>query len=165
LRTAFILLLLFAALFSSSGMNALPTAVPNGEALAVIVNKSNPLDNVSLTELRKIFMGEQTRWPSGNRVTVVMRQPGQDERATALQLIYRMSERDFNRYFLRGTFTGETQSVPKTVAAAAGVRKFVFNVPGAIGYLRASEVDDSVKAVRVDGRAAWDASYPLRLQR
>jgi ABC-type phosphate transport system substrate-binding protein len=157
-------LLLFATLFSSSGMNALPTAVPNEEGLAIIVNKSNPIDNVSLTELRKIFMAE-TRWPSGHRVTVVMRQPGQDERATALRLIYRMSERDFNRYFLRGTFTGETQSVPNTLATAAGVGKFVFNVPGAIGYVRAGEVDDSVKVVQVDGRAPWDAGYPLKLQR
>jgi hypothetical protein len=82
-----------------------------------------------------------------------------------LRLIYRMSERDFNRYFLHGTFTGETQSVPKTLATAAGVDKFVFNVPGAIGYVRASEVDDSVKVVRVDGRAPRDGGYPLMLQR
>ncbi len=145
-------------------MKALPMAVPNEEALAIIVNKSNPIDNVSLTELRKIFMAEQTRWPNGHRVTVVMRQPGQDERATALRLIYRMSERDFNRYFLRGTFTGETQSVPKNLTTAAGVGKFVFNVPGAIGYMRASEVDDSVKVVRVDGHAPGDGGYALKLQ-
>ena len=36
MRSAFILLLLFAALFSSSGTNALPTAVSNEEALAII---------------------------------------------------------------------------------------------------------------------------------
>jgi ABC-type phosphate transport system substrate-binding protein len=145
-------------------MKAVPTAVSDDEALAIIVNKSNPITNVSLTELRKIFMAQQTRWPSGNRVTVVMREPGQDERATALRLIYRMSERDFNRYFLRGTFTGETQSVPKTLATGSSVDKFVFNVPGAIGYVRASEVDDSVKVVRVDGHAPRDVGYPLKPQ-
>jgi ABC-type phosphate transport system substrate-binding protein len=154
--------LVFVTLFSSSGMMALPPAAPDDEALAIIVNKSNPIVNVSLTELRKMFMAQQTQWASGNRVTVVMRQPGQGERATALRLIYRMSERDFNRYFLRGTFTGETQSVPKTLATAAGVAKFVFNVPGAIGYVRASEVDGSVKIVRVDGHAPWDGGYPLK---
>jgi len=167
LRAALILTALFflVALFSSSGLMALPTAVPDDEALAIIVNKSNPIDNLSLTELRKIFLAEQTRWPNGHRMTVVMRQPGQDERATVLRLIYRMSERDFNRYFLRGTFTGETQAVPKTLATAASARKFVFNVPGAIGYVRAGELDDSVKILRVDGRAPQDGGYPLKMQR
>ena len=157
-----IVLLVFVTLFSPSGMTALPPVAPDDEALAIIVNKSNPIVNVSLTELRKMFMAQQTQWASGKRVTVVMLQPGQSERATALHLIYRMSERDFNRYFLRGTFTGETQSVPKTLATAAGVAKFVFNVPGAIGYVRASEVDGSVKIVRVDGHAPRDGGYPLK---
>src|ERR1700687_4245515 len=134
LKASLIVLLLIVVLFPSGAMKALPTAVSGDEALAIIVNKSNPIDNVSLTQLRKIFMADQTRWPSGQRGTVVMRAPGQDERTAALRLIYRMSERDYNRYFLRGTFTGETQSVPKTLASAAGVGKFVFNVPGAIGY-------------------------------
>jgi ABC-type phosphate transport system substrate-binding protein len=160
-----ILLLLILMLFSPSGMKALPTLVPGGEALAIIVNKSNSIDTVSLTELRKIFTVERTRWANGNRVTVVMLQPGQEDRATALRLIYRMSERDYKRYFLRGTFTGETQSVPKTLSSAGGVAKFVVNVPGAIGYVRASEVDPSVKVVRVDGQAPWDSGYPLRLPR
>jgi phosphate transport system substrate-binding protein len=160
-----IVLLLFATLFRPNGINALPAATPDGESLAIIVNNSNPINNVSLTELRKIFTAEETRWVGGHRVTVVMREPGQAERSTALRLIYRMSERDFNRYFLRGTFTGETQSVPKTLATAAGVDRFVFNVPGAIGYVRASEVGDSVKVVRVDGRAPSDGGYPLKLPR
>ena len=165
LKASLIVLLLIVVLFPSGAMKALPTAVSGDEALAIIVNKPNPIDNVSLTQLRKIFMADQTRWPSGQRVTVVMRAPGQDERTAALRLIYRMSERDYNRYFLRGTFTGETQSVPKTLASAAGVGKFVFNVPGAIGYVLASEVDPSVKVVRVDGQAPWDGGYPLKLQR
>jgi len=41
------------------------------------------------------------------------------------------------------------------------LRKFVFNAPGAIGYLRASDVDDSVKVVRVDGRMPEEEDYRL----
>jgi hypothetical protein len=44
-----------------------------------------------------------------------------------------------------------------------GVRKFVFNVPGAIGYLRPEDVDDSVKVVRIDGHLPSDAEYPLKI--
>jgi hypothetical protein len=44
-----------------------------------------------------------------------------------------------------------------------GVRKFVFNVPGAIGYVRATDVDSSVKILRVDGRLPEDKEYSLRI--
>jgi len=36
--------------------------------------------------------------------------------------------------------------------------------PGAVGYLRASDVDNSVKVVRVNGLLPEDDGYPLRLR-
>jgi hypothetical protein len=43
------------------------------------------------------------------------------------------------------------------------VRKFIFNVPGAIGYVRLSDVDPTVKVIRIDGRLPEDKDYELRL--
>ena len=40
--------------------------------------------------------------------------------------------------------------------------RFVFNTPGAIGYVRADEVDDSVKVLAIDDLLPGDAQYPLR---
>jgi ABC-type phosphate transport system substrate-binding protein len=142
----------------------MPTTAVKGEALAIIVNKSNPIYNVSLAELRKIVLVEQTHWSNGRKITIVMREPGQVERSTVLHVIYRMSEREFTRYFLRASYTGENQTIPKTLATAAGVRKFILNVPGGIGFVRASEVDDSVKVLTVDGRAPGEGGYPLTVQ-
>jgi len=132
--------------------------------LAVIVNQSNPVENVSLAELHKIFRAERNHWPDGRRITIALREPGQPERATVLRDIYQMTERDFNRYFLQATFTGEALSAPKTLATASGVRKFVFNVPGAIGCVRADEVDETVKVIRLDGRLPGEKGYRLRLE-
>ena len=74
-----------------------------------------------------------------------------------------MNESDFSRHFLQGVFTGEVFVSPKTLASPVGVRKFVFNVPGAIGYIRASDMDSTVKAIRVDGRLPSDREYSLRV--
>jgi hypothetical protein len=52
---------------------------------------------------------------------------------------------------------------PKTLNTPVGVCKFVFNVPGAIGYVRASDVDDSVRVVRIDGHLPEDREYDLRI--
>jgi hypothetical protein len=43
------------------------------------------------------------------------------------------------------------------------VLKFVFNVPGAIGYVKASDVNDSVKVVRIDSRLPGEKDYSIRL--
>lgn len=156
-----IALLTVAPLMTGGGPTVNSLAASND--LAIIVNKSIQVDNVSLVNLRKIFLAEQKYWPNGRRVTVVMREPGQAERAAVLQQVYRMSNRDYERYFLRAEFTGEGQGGPKSVSSAAAVRKFVYNVPGAIGYVRADEVDDSVKVLRVDGRAPGESGYRLTL--
>lgn len=131
--------------------------------LAIVINLSNPIENLSMAELRKIFLGERSHWPNGRRITLVMMEPGQPERAAVLSLICQMNESDFNNHFLHGLFTGEVFVSPKTLATPVGVRKFIFNVPGAIGYLRATDVDASVKIIRIDQRIPEDKGYRLHI--
>ena len=133
------------------------------DSLAIVVNRSNPVDSLSFPELRKIFMGEQDHWSNGRRVTVVMLEPGKSERQAVLAQVYKMDEKDFNQYFLHSMFTGEVHSAPKALSSSAEVLKFVFNIPGAIGYLKASEVNDSVKVVRIDSRLPGEKDYAIRL--
>ena len=138
-------------------------AAPSKQGLAIIVNRENSIDNLSMTDLRSMFLGERSHWPNGRRITLVMMEPGQPERETLLRDVCRMSESDLRRRFLQGLLTGEVLVSPKTLSSPAGVRKFVFNVPGAIGYVRSEDVDDSVKVVRIDGHLPGDAEYPLKI--
>ncbi|HTT22611.1 MAG TPA: hypothetical protein VMG82_27025 [Candidatus Sulfotelmatobacter sp.] len=134
------------------------------QSVAIIVNPSNPVENCSFDDLRKIFLGEKSHWPNGRRITLVMLDPAQPERKVVLREIYNMSEKDLNNHFIQGVFTGGVLAPPKTLASAAEVRKFVFNVPGAIGYVKGTDVDQSVKILRIDGRLPDDKDYRLRLQ-
>ena len=158
-------------IFIVTGLLGLATAVQaqtnpppaREESLAVVVHKDNSVTNLSLVDLRKLCLAEQKHWDNGRKITVVLREPGQPAREAVLRAVYRMKESEFTRYFLQSTFTGEVGTAPKQLATAAGVRRFVFNVPGAIGFVRASELDDSVKPVRIDGLAPGEAGYPLTL--
>jgi ABC-type phosphate transport system substrate-binding protein len=134
-----------------------------GENLAIILNRANTADNLSTAELRRIFLGTRGHWNSGRRITIVMMEPGQPERAAVLHQICQMSENEFSNHFLHGLFTGEVLVSPKILATPLGVRKFVFNVPGAIGYLRISDVDASVKVVRIDERFPDEKGYPFHV--
>jgi len=136
---------------------------PEGEPLAIVVNRANPLSDVSLADLRRIYRGQRARWPNGRRVTLVMRDAGTPERDAILQSLYRLDEDEYHRGFLQSVFTGEASDAPKTLATSSGVLRFVFNVPGAIGYVRASEADTSVKTLRVEGRLPGEPGYRLEV--
>jgi ABC-type phosphate transport system substrate-binding protein len=133
------------------------------QGLAIVVNKSNPATDLSFPELHRIFLGERSHWPNGRRITLVMIEAGRPEREAILRELYHMSETDLNHHFLHALFTGQMLVSPKTLNTPVGVCKFVFNVPGAIGYVRASDVDDSVRVVRIDGHLPEDREYDLRI--
>ena len=80
-----------------------------------------------------------------------------------LAQIYQMGEKDFINYFLQGMFTGEIHAAPKALPSSAEVLKFVLNVPGAIGYVKNPDVNESVKVVRVESRLPSEKEYLLRL--
>lgn len=148
---------------AQAGASAPNETNPPEQNLAIIVNTSNPVDSLSLSELRHVFLGERRHWPNGRRITLVMMEPGQPERKALIRDVCQMNESDFSQHFLHGLFTGEVFVSPKTLASPVGVRKFVFNVPGAIGYVRSTDVDSSVKVLRVDGRLPEDKEYSLRI--
>ena len=165
LQRAVCALSLVAALAAACTAPGGPAARAQAPAeIAVIVNKSNPLDNLPLSELREYFLAERGNWPGGGgKVRVVMLDPGVPTREMALRLIYNMSEKGYVNHFLGKKFRGESLVEPRQQSSAADVIKFVSFVPGAIGYVRPEEVDASVKVIRVDGLAPGDPGYKLRL--
>ena len=171
LRRAHVLFLFCAALLAgallacSFGLAELSASEQAAAArnLAIVVNQSNPVNELTMAELRRVFLGERGHWPNGRRITLVMLEPGWPERAAVLTSIYHMDEAEFNNHFLHGLFTGEVFVSPKTLSTPEGVRKFIFNVPGAIGYLRASDVDKTVKVIHIDERLPGDKGYKLHV--
>jgi ABC-type phosphate transport system substrate-binding protein len=133
------------------------------EPLAIVVNRSNPVDELSSAELRRIFLGNRSHWANVRRITLVMREPGEPERAIILREVCGLTEDQLKNHFLHGLYTGEILVSPKILSSAVGVRKFIFNVPGAIGYLRLEDVDATVKVVRIDELLPEDKGYKLRV--
>jgi hypothetical protein len=131
------------------------------DSLAIIVNRTNPVENLSFIELRRYFLGERTHWPNGRRVTIIMRDTSRPERDAVLRLIYEMREQDFHAHFLRAKFTGELPEEPRLLDTTSRVINFVFLQPGAVAYVRADEAASSVKVVRLDGLLPGDPDYKL----
>jgi ABC-type phosphate transport system substrate-binding protein len=140
---------------------------PAYDPIVVIVNASNPVDNLSMGDLRKLFLADRGRWVTGREVSPVMLAAGTPERTRFLKVVCGMNDSDFDRYYLRADFTGKSATPPKVVSSVREVRRIVGNSPGAIGFVRYSDFhgdnDSVIKTVRIDGNAPTDAGYKLHL--
>jgi ABC-type phosphate transport system substrate-binding protein len=141
------LLLLSAGVLVIGSTVLLRSVIAAGGEVDIILNKTNTVGDLSLADAKKVFMGDKTTWPSGKRITVLMLGSGQAERATVLRQIYKMSEDDLEQYFIQAAFAGKVSAPPKTVASATQMKQAVADNPGAIGYVKKEDVDDTVKAV------------------
>lgn len=118
-----------------------------GEEVDIVVNKSNPITDQTAAGLKSVFVCDKGTWPNGKRVSVLMLPPGSPERAAVLREIYKMNDADYSKYFLAAAFSGRVTAPPKVLSSAAQMKQEVAANPGAIGYLKSSDVDDSVKVV------------------
>jgi ABC-type phosphate transport system substrate-binding protein len=138
------LLVTIAMVFVGAGTLATPAA---GEAVVIVVNKSNTTGDLSVDEVRKLFLGEKRAWDGSKKVGVIMLAAGTPARETVLRSVFKMNESEYNRYMLQAVFTGKVATAPTDVASAAMMKKLVAANPGAIGYVHKSEADDTVKVV------------------
>ena len=131
--------------------------------LAIVVNDSSLLESVSSAELQKIFKRDKLRGPGGFKFVIAAWVPEAAEQKAALQGIFQMTEEDYAQFLARANIQGKLVKPPE-LRSAAEVRHFIALSPGAITYLRASDVDPSVKVLKVDGKAPGEPGYPLKIK-
>jgi ABC-type phosphate transport system substrate-binding protein len=130
--------------------------------VAVVVQPDTPVSNLSLTEVRKIFLGDRQYWTANTPVVLLIRAPVARERNVVLRIIYQMSESQFKQYWIAKIFRAESVSAPKVVYSNDMASDLVAALPGAIAFIDSRDVRPGTKVVRVDGRLPGEAGYPLR---
>lgn len=137
-------------------------ATPANVPVAIVVNSGTPVENLTLAEVRKIFLGDRQFWPSKLRVTLLVRAPVARERDILLQKIYQMSEAEFRQYWIAKIFRAEIISGPKIVFSTAMTNELVAAIPGAIGSTLSDKVTPGLKVLRIDGKLPGESGYPLQ---
>jgi len=157
-------LILSAALLLSTSTALLADEVANDGAIAIaiVVHKDLPIENLSLVELRSIFLADRQFWEDKTRITLLVRAPLSDERSFVLERIYQMSEAQFRQYWIAKMFRAEVPRGPKIVLSTDMTLDLVVAIPGSISFTRADAVTDDVKVIRVDGLLPSDDGYPLK---
>src|SRR4051812_14575455 len=83
--------------------------------IAVVVNPDTPVSEMSLAEVRKVFLGERQYWNSKMPVILLVRAPVAKERDVVLRIIYQMSESQFKQFWVAKISRSEAVSAPKIV--------------------------------------------------
>lgn len=130
--------------------------------LAIVVHKDTAVDNLSMDELRNIFLAKQQFWANRARIILLVRAPQSEERSYVLNSIYQMDEAQFRQYWIAKMFRAEVPRGPKIVFSAGMTRDLVVAIPGSISFMLTDDVTDDVKVVRVNGTLPGEEGYPLK---
>ena len=125
------------------------------DGIAVIVNPENPVSDLDVETIAKIYTGEITNWSEvgGNDAEIV--------------LIGREAGSGTRDGFESITGTEDACQYRQELTSTGDVITAVSQNPGAIGYASVASVKDTVKALTVDGVAATeenikDGSYVVQ---
>ena len=127
---------------------------------AVVVNPSNPMRQMSLVELGKMFRAKTTIWADGKGITVVLRDPGSPGMKFVIEKVMGVAldegKAALNDAARKTTvpviYEGSDQDVVKAVAGN----------PGAIGVIDVYNITGDVKVVKIDEKQPFDPGYVLK---
>lgn len=132
------------------------------EPIAIIVNKNNPQNDISLRELDNIYRLKTTKWNHGGQIVPINRELSSTAgiREAFSKIVHNMSLDDIQAFWLGQRYKGITP--PLTQQSSVAVKRMVANVDEAIGYVYASEIDNTVKVLKVDGLNPGDPDYKIK---
>ncbi|MFM1653876.1 phosphate ABC transporter substrate-binding protein [Brevibacillus sp. B_LB10_24] len=107
--------------------------------MAAVANPGVGVDNLTKQQLIDIFTGKITNWKdvggADQKITLVNRPKSSGTRAT----------------FVKFALDGHDEAEGITDDSSGNVQKIIAETPGAVGYLALSYLNDSVKALKLDG--------------
>ena len=130
--------------------------------MAVVVREDLPVESLSLTDVRKLLLGDRQFWNGSLRVTLLMREPGSREREVVLKEIYGMNEAEFRRYWIEKIFRAEAQTAPKTAYSDQMAADLVASIPGSIAFVDAARIPKNLKELKINGKLPGEKGYALR---
>jgi phosphate transport system substrate-binding protein len=125
------------------------------DAVAVIVNPSNPVDGLTKAQVAAMFEGKITNWSQVGGPDLEIGLVNRDEASGTREA--------FSKIVLGGKDFDPTAAV---LPGTGQVRAVVAQADSAVGYISLGFVDSSVKALSIDGipaneKTVADGTYPI----
>jgi ABC-type phosphate transport system substrate-binding protein len=130
--------------------------------IAVVVNASNPVNDLSLSELRNMLTGDRRFWKGNVRIKLILREPGTRERDAVLGLLLEVDNKAFAAQWRARVFRGEATDKPLSVRSASQVEQYLLENPGGITFMTAKTTVPQLKVLRLEGKRPGEHGYALK---
>ncbi len=114
--------------------------------VAIVVNKANSA-TINDGDINRLFLGKLKQYTSGTKVEPINQKAGSAVRNEFESKVLKKSASQIKAYWSKRVFSGKGKP-PKEVASDQEVLAIVSANAGAIGYVNAASVNDSVKVVK-----------------
>ena len=128
----------------------------SAESLAIIVNKQNPVSEISVKDLARVYLGHLSRWRDGQKIMVVHDKLNSEARNDFLRLVLAVSSEDVYQRQRKEDFQY------LEVENAAEINRFIAKIPNAIGYSPHKDIGADVKTLTIDNYLPEQSGYPLQ---
>ena len=145
-------------LLPASSVGLLHAAPSN--VLVVVVSQDSRLREISLRDLRRLYLGENLDGPDGKRIIPLNHNRNATERILFDERILGMGSDEVGRYWIDRKIRGQP-GPPRTASPLDRLRAAIRRVQGTLSYLRVGDVQDGMKVLLIDGKAPGDPGYPL----
>jgi ABC-type phosphate transport system substrate-binding protein len=142
------------------------SAEPLHPSVSFLVSAKNPIRDVSTGDLRRIFLGEISRWTNGHRIVLLVRPSDSPEGRLFLERLVRMSDIDYSQWWLGAVFRGRAAAAPRIVGSTDAMAKAVAANPDAIGLFLTTPaaLESDLAVLTIDGKLPADPEYPVRVR-
>jgi ABC-type phosphate transport system substrate-binding protein len=129
--------------------------------LALVSNKTNSVNAITLPDLVKVCKGQTTRWPDGKPVTFVMRSPSAPEMKVLLEKVYELPESQIKDLVASANRGRMGHPAIMIVDSDEDLVNKVASLPGAVGVVDVYAINSSVAVVKLAGKLPLEPGYLL----
>jgi len=126
----------------------LTMAAARGDVVAVVSDRSAVV-SLSKNQVVDIFLGRAARFPNGNQAVPIDQAEGAAARDEFYIRFAGKTAAQIKAHWSKIIFTGRGQP-PRAVSNSGEIKKLLASNPNGIGYIEQSDVDGSVKVVRIE---------------
>lgn len=137
------------------------TSLAAARDLALVSNKTNMVNAVTVADLVKVCKGQTSKWPDGKPVMFVMRAPSTPEMKVFVEKVYAMPEKEVSDLIAAANHGRSNHPAIMVVDTDEQLVNKVASIPGALGVVDVYAINSSVAVVKIGGKLPLEPGYLL----
>jgi hypothetical protein len=129
--------------------------------LALVSNKANGVNAVTLPDLVKVCKAQTNHWPDGKPVVFIMRAPSSPEMKMVLEKVFELPEPQVKELIATANHGRANHPAIMVVQSDEDLVNKVASIPGAVGVVDVYAINSSVSVVKLAGKLPLEPGYLL----